>query len=78
MNNKFNQQGSEQFQGMKSKAMHRWVLGSSVFVACVMAISFVSEYSDFHDMARNYHHTMQENTDQRLHVMSLVTARQEK
>jgi len=78
MKNKFNQQGTETLKGMKGKAMHRWVLGSSVFVACVLALNFVSEYSDFHDVARDYHHSMQESADQRMHVLSLVTARQEK
>ena len=78
MKTRVRQQGTEAKPRTKKIVSSRWVFGCSIVVASVVALNLIAEYSDFHDMARDYHHTLQDSADQRMQVLSLVTTQREK
>ena len=77
MNKRVQQQGTERNSRKDKTSKHRWVLGCSVLVVSAFALNLVVEYADFHDLARDYHHSMQDGAQKRMQVLSLVTAQAE-
>lgn len=78
MNTRVRQQGTESVAGTSKTGKHRWVFGCSIVVASMFALNLLVEYSDFHDLARDYHHTLKDSAEQRMQVLSLVTSQREK
>ena len=78
MNTRVRQQGTEALAGTGKKVKRNWVLGCSIVIVSVFVFKLLLRYSDFHDLARDYHHTLQDSADQRMQVLSLVTRQREK
>lgn len=78
MNTRVRQQGTDSTTRTRKIVKGRWVFGCSIVVASVVALNLLVKYSDFHDMARDYHHSLQDSADQRMQVLSLVTTQREK
>lgn len=72
------QLGTDVNQKGYRKSGRSWVLVSSVVIASLLAVNAVAKYADLHEVARDYHHAMQDDANQRMQVLSLVTSEREK